>query len=269
MDKYNKRYTLNEVKEIFISNGYTPIFNTYKTNKEKLLCQSIKDGYKGFIRLNSLLNGQKIAWFHQSNPYTIDNIKKFIINNKLDCELISQEWISSYNDLEFKCLICDKIFNMPWNTFSEGNTKFCQECTNRRLGSDKRHDFDFIFNEFVKKGYYPMFNSYVDNKEKLLVKDKEGYFGLISYHQLSSNHGFDKFHPKNPYTYKNIENYIKNNNLECKFITGIYKNNESKLTFRCGCGEYFTTSWAIFSNLNKTRCDSCSKVKSKLEFKTS
>lgn len=265
---YNKRYTLEEVKNIFINHGYIPLFDNYKTNKDKLLCQSIKYHYKGYIRFNSLLCGQKIAWFHQANPYTIYNIKAFIVNNNISCELLSDEWISSYDDLSFECNLCNEKFKMSWNSFGKGKTKCCTDCANKYNASNKRNSLDFIKGEFTKYKLTPLFDGYVNNKQKLLARDNHGYIGLISYHQLSGGNKFDKFHPKNPYTYENIKNYIKLHNLDCEFISGKYKNNESVLTFKCSCGEHFFTSWSIFTNLNKTRCDKCSKVKSKLELLT-
>lgn len=37
-----------------------------------------------------------------------------------------------------------------------------------------------------------------------------------------------------------------------------YKNNQSKLNFRCSCGEEFKTSWMEFSSRNKRTCNKCS-----------
>lgn len=265
MNKNNKRYTFEEVKEIFINNGYVPLFNNYKTNKEKLLCQSITDRYKGFICLNSLLCGQKIAWFHNSNPYTIENIKRFIANNYIDCELISDKWISSTENLRFLCKLCKKEFAMPWQSFQKGKTKCCFNCSNIKNAAKRRISYESVLDEFYKRGYIVLSDKYLDNKQRLIVKDIYGYKGLLSYHQLMGGNGFDKFHPKNPYTIDNIKHYISINNLSAEYCYGIYKNNESTLTFKCDCGEYFSTSWASFTNLNKTKCSACSKSMSKLE----
>jgi hypothetical protein len=229
---------------------------------------SITDKYKGFISLNSILTGQNIAWFHYKNPYTIDNIRTFIYNNNISCDLLSTEWVSSYDNLIFKCNVCGKEFYMSWNTFCKGKTKCCVECSNRINGVNKRNDIKTVKEEFITRKYSPLFDEYNCNKERLPVKDEYGYLGLMSYHQLCNGSGFDKFHPKNPYTYVNIKHYIQLHNLKCEFISGDYKSNESPLLFKCECGEYFTTSWASFTNLNKTRCYVCSEVKSRLELLT-
>lgn len=265
---YNKRYTLEEVKSIFIDYGYIPLFDEYKTNQHKLLCQSVELGYKGFIRLNSLLTGQAIAWFHHANPYTINNIKVFILKNDILCELLTDTWVSSRTELKFRCKLCNGEFRMSWASFKRREAKCCTNCINKHNIDKRRNSLKFIKNEFIKSGLIPLFDDYTNNKEKLLAQDRDGYLGLISYHQLSGETVFDKFHPKNPYTYKNIENYMKIHNISCEYISGKYKRNTSLLTFQCECGEFFTASWVTFSNLHKHRCDKCTKVKSKLELLT-
>jgi hypothetical protein len=267
MDKYNYRYKFEEVQEIFKNHGYIPLFSEYKTNKVKLLCQFKENGYKGFICLNSLLSGQSIAWFHYTNPYTIDNIKQYIINNKIDCELLTSQWVSSVDKLLFKCKRCGNEFEMCWAEFGKGRTKSCYNCFVNESVEKKRNDIDVVKQAFIDRGYTPLFDDYKENKQGLLVKDSLGYKGIISYHAFQQNNGFDKFHPQNPYTIENIKHYININNLKCSYKFGEYKNNNSLLTFECECGEYFTTSWVVFSHLNKTRCDICSKKKSIMELK--
>lgn len=67
-----------------------------------------------------------------------------------------------------------------------------------------------------------------------------------------------------------IINYIntKKTGNGCKYISGNYINEKSKITIRCACGQVFETTFKNFRNKNKKQCDSCTKkvVKEKQAF---
>lgn len=232
------------------------------------MCESAL-GYKGYISLNSLNSGQSIAWFHQSNPFTIQNIKKFIDNNdSIKCSLISEVW-SSKKPLEFKCTICGNIFTSMWNTFSKQRSgiKGCPKCSLKIMSINKRVPIQEVIACFYKYGYTALFKNddYTSNTKKLLVSDSNGYLGRVSYKQIVKGSGFSPFHSKNEFTHNNINHYIEKHKINCKFVSGEYLSNKSLLTFECKCGNTFTTSWNVFTHLNKTTCNKCSHKQSKME----
>lgn len=47
---------------------------------------------------------------------------------------------------------------------------------------------------------------------------------------------------------------------DCELISNEYKNNNTKLYFKCFCGETFKTSWAEFKYANKRCCNKCSNL---------
>lgn len=56
---------------------------------------------------------------------------------------------------------------------------------------------------------------------------------------------------------------LKKETLEissCELVSNEYKNNRTKLSFRCLCGEIFNTSWGEFKGANKKCCNKCSNL---------
>ena len=53
--------------------------------------------------------------FSKYNPYTIQNIKLWCKLNNKPFELISDKYQGSTNNLIWKCLKCDRIFNRSWD----------------------------------------------------------------------------------------------------------------------------------------------------------
>ena len=124
----------------------------------------------------------------------------------------------------------------------------------------KSYTYDEVKNEFKKRGYELLDTQYNNCKEKLLCLDQQGYKLLISFDKLQNrNIQGSRFHPSNPYTIENINNYAKLNGLTSKCISEVYTNSKkSNLEFICECGKSFMTSWDSFSSGHKIICDDCS-----------
>lgn len=59
-------------------------------------------------------------------------------------------------------------------------------------------------------------------------------------------------------TIDKIKKHIKSNNLNCEYISGDYKNNSTRLKFKCHCGNLFEISWAQLQR-GKFCCNECSR----------
>ena len=62
------------------------------------------------------------------NTYTIEDIKKYIIDNNIDVELLSNEYISIYEPLCFKCS-CGEIYYCSFDKFKNKNQTRCKICS--------------------------------------------------------------------------------------------------------------------------------------------
>lgn len=108
-------------------------------------------GYKYNLSYSNLHCSYKrkglLARFFNKNIYTIDNIKNYIILNKLDIELLSEN-ISDAKDrnVKWKCLKHNEIFLKSWNAIKNGNYS-CRECSkilNNKKIDKKRNDLEEI-----------------------------------------------------------------------------------------------------------------------------
>ena len=254
------------VKDKFFKNGLIPMFDEYQKNCIPLLCQDIETKYIGYITYNALQSGQWIKWFGVHNDYTIYNIKQYIINAKLNCEIVSSVWISAYSNMTFRCNKCKEEYEMSWNAFTKRSIGECPTCYKKMTKNHNKKDFSDIVNVFDRYGYTILESEYKSNKQKLKVIDCNGYKGLLSYKQLNvGGNGFDKFHPKNPYTIENIKHYIEINNINAKIMCDVYVNNASKIMFMCECKDIYQTTLDEFINQKRHRCKRCTASISKCE----
>ena len=265
MRKSRTKYSIQDARSIVKSYGYKPLFDEYRTIKDKLLIEN-KQGYLGLATLNCLRNGQSVAWFHKSNPYTIQNVHTFLKQNKCNIDILSTEWVSANSGLTFKCNVCQRSFNMQWDSMRSHKPTMCYNCSQKQITDTRRNSVEYIKSRFEEYGYVPLFSRYTSNKEKLPVMDSGGYKGILSYHQLTYGSGFAIFHRCNPFTIDNIKHYIKVNCLSCKYHSGAYTSASAELFFVCECGEHFSTVWTTVMKQGKVRCGRCANSESKFEY---
>lgn len=125
-NQYGRDFTVEEIKAKFIKKGYTPMFSFYKNAHEKLLCLN-KDGYKVLLSYDKLKQNRNPQPFYINNPYTIDNIKVFILKNKKSDTLVSNTFLEANSKgLDFICENGHK-FTMLWRHYKNGSN--CPHCT--------------------------------------------------------------------------------------------------------------------------------------------
>ena len=67
----------------------------------------------------------------EDNTYTIEDVKKYIENNNINVELLSNEYVSVYKPLCFKCS-CGEIFYCSFDKFKNSGQTRCKKCTRRK-----------------------------------------------------------------------------------------------------------------------------------------
>lgn len=95
--------------------------------------------YKGAIvstNINRLKNKTIPLPIHTLNKHSIENIKKYILNNKIDCKVISTQYINKTSMITFECK-CGELFETRWNTFLNTNKRKCDKCGNKE-GAKKK-----------------------------------------------------------------------------------------------------------------------------------
>lgn len=133
MGKNNKKYILDEVREIVDSKGFELISEEYVNNRKKLIVRDC-NGYYYEILLQSLLRNIFPLKFYKYNPYTIQNIKLWCKLNNKPFELLSNEYKGNKQKLKWQCLKagCNEIFEMTFDNIQ--NNHGCGYCDGKQAG---------------------------------------------------------------------------------------------------------------------------------------
>lgn len=194
------------------------------------------------------------------NPYSIENIKRYIELNDLPITLLGKDYKDSSGKLEF-IGECGHKYTTSWRGVKNNAQYCCPKCMNVNNGLKERLGSKYIIDYFKKKGLEvisPRENILVTTK--LLCRDKDGYLGEINYNNLNFNKMFYPFSKYNPYTYDNIRTYLRKNNIDTELIsTEPFVSNKSLLKWKCGCGTIFERNFDSVHFKNSIKCVKCAK----------
>jgi len=126
-------YTIDKVRIILKDLEFELISEIYKNNNTNIIYKD-KLGYFYFATFKNIKNNKPSRKFHKSNPYTIQNIKLWLILNNKPFELISDIYIKSISKLKWRCLKekCGEEFENTWNDIQQGSG--CGYCIGRKVG---------------------------------------------------------------------------------------------------------------------------------------
>lgn len=229
------------LKNKFYSKGLIILDKNYKYDVNlKLNCVD-EDGYKYYINWECLRHLKGLKKFISSNPYTIENIKLWLIKNHIEYELLSDEYINNNSKLKFKCCY-GHIYETTWSHFYNTGSR-CPICAieNRKYN---KINFDKIKAELYNKYGYKIINGEYNGLNSMFdVIDDEGYryYATIS----SIKRGVRKISSYNKYSIENIKLWLKLNNKPFILLSDIYVNNSTKLKFMCVDNSHIIyMSWA-------------------------
>lgn len=107
-------------------------------------------------------------------------------------------------------------------------------------------------------------NQYIDVKTKMLCMDADGYYIYIVLSNFLHRNGIGRrFDKSNDYTIKNINHYLKINNVHFRCISDKFNNANDNLIFECLlCGEKINAPWRNVNrndNFSRTHvfCPNC------------
>jgi len=128
MSQEDRKLSLEEAKRQVKEFGYIPLFEEYIDSKTPLPIQTT-DGYKGVSILSNMKTMKDISTFDYRNPFIFYNIRKYIQDNKINCQVVeTDEYKGRGHKLEFICS-CGKHFKTQWVTFTLGEKHRCDVCT--------------------------------------------------------------------------------------------------------------------------------------------
>ena len=98
---------------------------------------------------------------------------------------------------------------------------------------------------------------YTNMHTKINCRDNDGYKYFSLPMDVRDGKKPFRFHSNNPYTIYNIKKYVEINSIDCELLDSDYLNNSTKMSWKCGCGEIYTTTWNRFLQ-GQNSCRMCS-----------
>lgn len=202
-----------------------------------------------------------------SNPYSIYNIKQFLLNNNCEIELLSTVYLANTKKMLWRCK-CGRTFYLNWKNFLRHPRKKCSICIRNRYGSNK-YSLDFVKEECLKRGLIKLDDNYIDAKTPFKVANIDGYIDEKDFTSIMCGKTHIKFDVRNKYFYQNIRHWFDINNYNCDIIEGNYKSNSDKMKFRCECGATYDCliGSILYNNSPSIRCPKCAHSISNNELK--
>jgi hypothetical protein len=143
-------------------------------------------GYYYTPIMTNLLKNRVPKMVDKSNPYSIDNIKQWCINNKKPFILLSEEYVNAKTPLLWQCLkedCCEK-FEMTWDVIRKDAE--CTMCTYYKGESRIKLVLNQLYVNFIRE------YSYIDCK---FINKLEFDFYLPQYNLLIEYQGQQHYEP--------------------------------------------------------------------------
>lgn len=150
----------------------------------KVVCET-SDGYKVVLIPHDIISsGKKPRIFHKSNPYAIENIKKYIFKSNYTCELLSNEYINNSSKLLFRCE-CGSEYSASLDML-KGGKRYCNRCAkSKRYDTLNFVDYNrLVLEECEKRGYILLPNQNItrsNTRFKYICKKHQEYGVQESY----------------------------------------------------------------------------------------
>lgn len=261
INQSNFYWTKEKIKEKLSDYGFELLSSEFLTikNKYKIIDS---EGYLFYVTLGNILNGKTPQKFYQYNPFTIDNIKNYIVLNNIDCVLLSTSYVNNTHKLLWECN-CGNIFECSWNGFLDGKHK-CNECSKLEHANNCSITIEEVEKMLSDKSYTIVKNTFTRLSNGFTAITKDGYYVKMNSGNLYKNQEPEIFHQCNPYTIDNIKHYIELNNIKSELLSSEYNGNTNKMLWKCSCGKKFKKSWNNFYGGSHC-CISCARLSQGLQ----
>ena len=150
------KYNQKEVANILFNNGLI-LHDEYINTKKCMFCTD-NDGYKYSIRLADILSGRQPIAIHAKNPYVLDNIDIFLINNNLTMKRLSMSYHGSKYGMLWKCE-CGREFEATWSDI-QGGKRYCNFCAKSKR-FDGLKDYTLAVKQECEHRGYTLLTEYI------------------------------------------------------------------------------------------------------------
>lgn len=188
----NIKYTQEVVEKKFLEQGLI-VKDTYKNCGTPLYCID-NDGYAYMQRLGDLLKGKTCCKIHRQNPYSINNIKRYLKETNSTLTLLESKYINTNAKMKFKCE-CGVEFLTKWGHI-QGGKRYCNFCAKSKR-FDNLRDYTKEIKEYCESKNYTLITSYVhrsaDEFEYICNKHKDKGVQYSNYDYMINSHSGCKY----------------------------------------------------------------------------
>jgi len=262
-----KRYSYEQVKEMFEQAGLNLLDEDYRSVDEKMLCEDA-DGYRHMRSLRVVMNKAKYDAiaphiFSSKNPMAWYNIQHYVdkfVANGTKLASSQGDYINSDSKLLFVCGCCGKAYWKRFLDFKHDENKVCPSCykASTQDNPHRKPNDRVIYEEMMAKvGLHILSDSGIRYHSSVGVEDAEGYRGIVSMAAVTRGSSFKRFYVHNPYTIYNMRRFAELNGGDCVVEDQRFLGDKAMMKFRCSCGNEYTTSLVHFIHNKKFKCNEC------------
>ena len=130
--KKEEKIKFEQFEQECLEKGLILLEKTYKGPHEKHKCLN-EEGYIVMVIKNQTIRcNRETMIFHKANPYTLENLEKWLLENNSKFELIKgQTYTKNSILLEFKCNVCGEIIKQSLANITRG--KGCGSCNGTQV----------------------------------------------------------------------------------------------------------------------------------------
>jgi hypothetical protein len=253
-----KRFTLEDIKRIFLENNCILLADTYNDNAQPLhfRCFCGKEDTKNLATYRKHPNCR----FCSLNSRITQRTKSFeeiksIFESKGN-RLLSTEY-KSKQKLQYIC-DCGEIDYKILHKFIAGER--CKNCGVKKCAANRRHSQVHVENLFTNNGC-KLLSEYTGDEEKLEFICKCGKKAITTYHTFKKcKNCWDCGRKKYTISKETIYKFVKENNLDFISLHTFENSTKGKLLLRCECGKEYERTWNYLkSGRGNNACVDCSK----------
>ena len=204
------KYNIETVRDLFNKRGLKLLTNVYERYDQKMDFET-KEGYRGQIDFGNFMTGQNYSLINKSNKFVIYNIKKFMLDNGIESELLSDKYISNTSPLSFKCSKCGNTFTRSWATMSNSKKCLCRKCMVELSPQHQKMKESDVRKFYELNNLKILDYNYKNNMTRISCMNVDGYKVNASLGNLRANKTPTIFS-----RYSNAENFDYNVNVFIK-----------------------------------------------------